>query len=256
MPHEDSQAGYLSANSSKAAAMILNGHYNYPGPKNAYVRAIPQEVDINERLNIGDLPAMPRPRVSEELFADESARTQCASLENLVISFDGPLNDLLADSQAKISQYAVELPSARARRTNPSGGPLCSGDAGASGHFPTPTLLSQEVEPGRGQPQPEHQVDGDKEASATSADPLACHANNIMRMAMDSTMLGSFCNDTISSSFSNVVDESIPGAAGERSFGEDDVARRAPSLRFLGATKVEISAHDLEMAVSDPLRLA
>lgn len=37
-------------------------------------------------------------------------------------------------------------------------------------------------------------------------DHLACHADNIMRMAVDSTMLGSTFNSSFSSSFSNSFD--------------------------------------------------
>lgn len=85
-------------------------------------------------------------------------------------------------------------------------------------------------------------------------DPLACHADNIMRMAMDSTMLGSFCNNSFSSNFSNVLDDSIirrpPGAADE-SLCES--SRKV--LDPLRAMKVEISAADLEQAINDPFRL-
>lgn len=42
-------------------------------------------------------------------------------------------------------------------------------------------------------------------------DHLACHADNIMKLAVDSTMLGSTFNSSISSSFSNTFNESMSG---------------------------------------------
>ncbi|KAM9903959.1 hypothetical protein OXX69_007746 [Metschnikowia pulcherrima] len=89
-------------------------------------------------------------------------------------------------------------------------------------------------------------------ANKSITDPLACHAENIMRMAMDSTMLNSFCNDTISSSFSNVLDESLAKIDGD-SFTEEN--KPVSSLNFSAAAKIEISAQDLEMAVKNPLQL-
>ncbi|KAM9894044.1 hypothetical protein OXX79_008957, partial [Metschnikowia pulcherrima] len=89
-------------------------------------------------------------------------------------------------------------------------------------------------------------------ANKSIADPLACHAENIMRMAMDSTMLNSFCNDTISSSFSNVLDESLAKIDGD-SFTEEN--KPVSSLNFSAAAKIEISAQDLEMAVKNPFQL-
>ncbi|KAM9909197.1 hypothetical protein OXX69_005663 [Metschnikowia pulcherrima] len=89
-------------------------------------------------------------------------------------------------------------------------------------------------------------------ANKSITDPLACHAENIMRMAMDSTMLNSFCNDTISSSFSNVLDESLAKTDGD-SLTEEN--KPVSSLNFSAAAKIEISAQDLEMAVKNPFQL-
>lgn len=85
------------------------------------------------------------------------------------------------------------------------------------------------------------------------ADPLACHANNILRMAMDTTMMGSFCNSSISLNFLNLVDESMYKLAEgiERSkLG----GKKSGLLNLHKAAKIEISAADLEDAINNPLR--
>lgn len=99
------------------------------------------------------------------------------------------------------------------------------------------------------------------DADKSIYDPLACHADNIMRMAMDSTMLGSFCNNSFSSNFSNLAEDSILGgkyhdilSESERSMTE--MGHKAPSslLAKQRAQKIEISAEELENAVNGSLR--
>lgn len=51
--------------------------------------------------------------------------------------------------------------------------------------------------------QPEEHHEDILDADLSDYDYLACHADNIMRMAVDSTMLGSTFNSSFSSSFSN-----------------------------------------------------
>jgi catabolite regulation protein CreA len=82
-------------------------------------------------------------------------------------------------------------------------------------------------------------------------DNLACHAENILRMAVDTTMLGS----TFNSSFSSINDSII----GKKDITEEDCDRsviellkskRNNLLKKLQATRIEISAEDLKNAVS------
>jgi len=82
-------------------------------------------------------------------------------------------------------------------------------------------------------------------------DHLACHAENILRMAVDSTMLGS----TFNSSFSSINDS----ITGKKDILEEDCdksiiellkSKRNNLLKKLQATRIEISAEDLKNAVS------
>lgn len=88
----------------------------------------------------------------------------------------------------------------------------------------------------------------------TDNDPLACHANNIMRMAMDTTMMGSFCNSSISLNFLNLVDESMHKVTegGDRS--RIGFKKGGGLLNLQKASKIEISAADLEDAINNPIR--
>lgn len=98
----------------------------------------------------------------------------------------------------------------------------------------------------------------EEDEEETSTDPLACHAENIMRMAMDSTMLGSF-NNSFSSTFSNLLEDSILGKKYPDVFHDHDdpdkslvKKKRSSLLDKQRATKVEISASDLQDAVNEP----
>lgn len=98
------------------------------------------------------------------------------------------------------------------------------------------------------------------EEADLSYDPLACHAENIMRMAMDSTMLGSF-NNSFNSTFSNLGEDSILGKRAGELHGDDPekslietMKKRWPGmLDKQRATKIEISADDLQNAVNEPI---
>lgn len=96
-------------------------------------------------------------------------------------------------------------------------------------------------------------------AEHSVVDPLACHADNIMRMAMDSTMLESFCNNSISSNFSNLLDDSIVGKRPPEIYEDKSISEHTKKptsvLDPQRARKVEISAEDLENAVNNPFRL-
>lgn len=83
-------------------------------------------------------------------------------------------------------------------------------------------------------------------------DNLACHAGHILRMAMDTTILGSSYNSTINLSFG--MNDSILGS--KRPLGNvldnlDDsmLGKRGQSLNTTKAMKIEISAEDLNNAI-------
>lgn len=86
----------------------------------------------------------------------------------------------------------------------------------------------------------------------TEEDNLACHAGHILRMAMDTTLLGSSYNSSMNSSFG--FNDSILGS--KRNIhdleGEESITRslkREHNLNTNKATKVEISAEDLNNAI-------
>ncbi|ODV78462.1 uncharacterized protein CANTADRAFT_6851 [Suhomyces tanzawaensis NRRL Y-17324] len=100
------------------------------------------------------------------------------------------------------------------------------------------------------------------EADESDYDHLACHADNIMRMAVDSTMLGSSFSSSFSNTFGN---DSVLGLQSkkkypdffndendsDRSILEGMKARWTSSLAKLKATKTTIDADDLQAAVAE-----
>lgn len=94
-------------------------------------------------------------------------------------------------------------------------------------------------------------------------DHLACHADNILRMAVDSTMLGSSFNGSFSSTFfAGGADDSIAALTRKDDIFHDDDADKSlleglknrwnsRTLAKLRATKIEINADDLNKAVND-----
>lgn len=99
-----------------------------------------------------------------------------------------------------------------------------------------------------------------EETDLSISDPLACHAENIMRMAMDSTMFGSFCNNSFSSTFSNLADDSVVGKKYPDVLTESDksmtesLQKPTSLLAKQRAQKIEISAEELREAVSESIR--
>ena len=100
-------------------------------------------------------------------------------------------------------------------------------------------------------------------ADDSEYDDLACHADNILRMAVDSTMLGSF-NGSISSSFSNTfANDSVLGIKMRKKYPDildDDIADKSllelrssrwNTLDRMKASKIEINAEDLQAAVNE-----
>ncbi|KAL7665710.1 hypothetical protein ABC855_g1303 [[Candida] zeylanoides] len=97
-----------------------------------------------------------------------------------------------------------------------------------------------------------------EDAVESSYDQLACHADNILRMAVDSTMLGSSYNTSLLSNYSLGPNDSMNGimARGahhgdpDRSLLELKRARRS-MLSIEKATKFEINADDIKEILGD-----
>ena len=87
-------------------------------------------------------------------------------------------------------------------------------------------------------------------------DHLACHGDTIMRMAVDSTMLGSSFNSTFSNTFAN--DSVLGGQKKYPDFFNDEDSDRSvleshkpkSTLAKLKAIRIEINAEDLQAAVN------
>lgn len=270
--------------------MFLGQHYNYPSPTKTTSASL-KEKETQRNLDIGILPPFPEPQAMAEPFSNQIAQHKSISQETLSIPVQDPLDDILSESQTHIRKYKVQLPSQQSpaqseinrteKHTNPETilghSPEKAGNSHNINYVPNtndgsdyPKIHQQKtplvpvIGPRRlsfGQISSTTPVSDTLEetvANKTNTDPLACHAENIMRMAMDSTMLGSFCNETISSSFSNILDESFLAKLEEKSFSEESEGgnkQKNNLLAFLKATKIDISAQDLEMAINDPLRL-
>ncbi|GEQ68965.1 hypothetical protein JCM33374_g2635 [Metschnikowia sp. JCM 33374] len=291
--------------------MSLTWNYSYPKPiKAAYPRSVSKDAEISDNLDVGILPSIPEPQLVSQpfggCFSDKSSLVQ----ENILMPFDQPLDDILAESQAQIKRYQIQLPSQKARgitshieashieasHINSYTHTQNTPPVAAQHHFETsnssPTMQNAPTNSNKqtntatqvsahfndiqeyassgefssnGDSTEKEEYDTpngvpeDITANRTAGDPLACHAQNIMRMAMDSTMLGSFCNDTILSNFSNVLDDSFLAKLEEKSFSEEEPHNQKPGKVPLSqprAMRFDISAKDLEMAISDPFRFS
>ncbi|KAK6455161.1 uncharacterized protein RJT20DRAFT_55187 [Scheffersomyces xylosifermentans] len=111
-------------------------------------------------------------------------------------------------------------------------------------------------------------IEPKKEVANTTADDseydlLACHADNIMRMAVDSTMLGSTFNGSFSSFNNTFANDSVLGIKSKKKFPDffvDDEADKSviedlkshwSGLDRSKATKIEINDDDLRAAVHE-----
>lgn len=102
----------------------------------------------------------------------------------------------------------------------------------------------------------EHKV-AESTADDSDFDPLACHAENIMRMAVDSTMMGSSFSLSFSSTFAN---DSMSKKKYPDFFTDDPESSVIEGLKTkwgkkslvtLRAAKIEINAADLQAAVEE-----
>lgn len=94
-------------------------------------------------------------------------------------------------------------------------------------------------------------------------DELACHADNILRMAVDSTMLGSSYNASLSSNYSVGPNDSMNGILSRKKnmevFDDNDPERSLLEIKKAKwgqlsrekATKIEINAEDLQNILGD-----
>lgn len=219
--------------------------------------------------------------------------------KSIIIPVEDPLDDILAESHQEMGRYTMVLPDTKTPElaklhSKPSHSLLLnrkrsrnilepisqrqldsSNNASVySGTSKSPTRHSVRVlsstlkKPNLREPTSEREStkkssNSEKlevdDANKSMGDPLACHADNIMRMAMDSTMLGSFYNNSFSSTFSNLADDSVLGRKYPDILGESDRSltdHRAPPpmLARLRAQKIDISAADLQEAVNGEIR--
>lgn len=104
--------------------------------------------------------------------------------------------------------------------------------------------------------------DDENVEESSDYDHLACHAGNIMRMAVDSTMLGSSYSDSFSTTFNNTFganDSALEPRRRYNDFLESDDADKSiiesmkskwnTSLNRLKAKKIDINADELKEAV-------
>lgn len=203
-------------------------HYAYPRPGSDPVTpASSRDAQIARNLDF-PLPEKPQPQPRSEPYVKQYNPGSPNTPESLHSLIEDPLDDVLEESRIRMLEHPIVLPS-RMNKTRLPSDMAC----------PPQIKNRSSLGPRRAsQPQRPKQVK-EKEES----DPLACHADNIMRMAMDTTMLGSFYNNSFSSNYSNM---------------DDSMMKRdglGPSLRLENAPKVEISAEDLEEAINSPFRL-
>lgn len=234
-------------------------------------QALPRDVQVNKDLEITVTFKETKPRAIREPYV-KYVRSNSNSPESINIPLDNPLDDILRSSKEAIDAYILDMPYTRLYQpAEPKTPPLKKKrshkvlETVANGKHnnvtsernskvrKTPVKTRQKESLQKSVLKLEHEkANEDEEANTSVQDPLACHAENIMRMAMDSTMMSSF-NNSFSSTFSNIHEDSIlnrKASEKENSFGISSKA--APLLNFLKSTVVEISASDLEQAVNEP----
>ncbi|PVH20213.1 hypothetical protein CXQ85_001996 [Candidozyma haemuli] len=229
--------------------------------------SLSRDAQVNRDLDINVRYSETKPSVAREPYV-KCFRSNENSPESIVVPQDNPLDDILGASQQAIEAYILDMPYTKMfTPAEPKTPPLNkkrsrkildgkkenkqAEDARVPKARKTPVKARQSLK--NSVLRQEHGKNNDQdEADVSIQDPLACHAENIMRMAMDSTMMSSF-NNSFSSTFSNLNEDSILGKRNldkENSFGPS--GRAAPVLDKSKSTLVEISASDLEQAVSEP----
>lgn len=187
------------------------------------------------------------------------------------LAMANPLDEILAHSRRKILSYELKLPYSQKQETAPgtkdnqqeSAAPTATqskifpkAQLAADVTSTSPSSIELQTSLFLKEPQNLTQLQKEqigRDSNDNENDPLACHANLIVRMAMDTTMMGSFCNSSISLNFLNLVDESMGKLedGNERSRTE---FKKGNLLNFQRAARVEISAADLEEAINNPIK--
>lgn len=239
--------------------------YVYPRPLADYGKSLNRNDSDPYTLASVEFAAT-KPNMISAPYFKSYASTK--SYTHMVIA--NPLDEILACSRKQILAYQLKLPYPSERKTATEQGFASSSDtvkehskilpkvehALKSSQSGPPSPSSIEIQVPSFLPEPKnfsHEPEQlPKSLDEEIADPLACHANNIVRMAMDTTMMGSFCNSSISLNFLNLVDESLHklGEGSERS----RPVKKGGLLNFQRAAKIEISAADLEDAINNPIR--
>ncbi|QRG36138.1 hypothetical protein FDK38_000468 [Candidozyma auris] len=225
------------------------------------IQALPRDVQVSRDLEIKVTYSVPQPIVTKEPYVKRAESAENTP-EAISIPQDDPLDDILSASQNAIEAYILDMPytkmhapaepktppplnkkrSRKILEQAPSGRELENAQRSAKVRkTPVKESLKKTVL------KQEHEKHHDDEQEISSKDQLACHAENIMRMAVDSTMLSSF-NNSFSSTFSNMHEDSLRRNDGDTSFP----GKAPPMLDKSGSTLVEISASDLEKAVNEP----
>lgn len=256
-----SNCGQLLLDSNPISFSIpsMSLHYTFPR-SNAIKPRLPglsREEQINKNLELQPLDAATTSHMCEEPYVGSFSCSNPNTPESLIIlSIDDPIDDIVRESRRQISLFKMHLPGGDGPlfSTSLAGAPLQESQPGGSDYeYPAVREIpAQGQQPAGSETQKNEQltaapdlkipvqIESGRKLSFSedlSLDPLACHADNIMRMAMDSTLAHSFL-----SNFSNLLDDT-----------HLEKSRRFPG--FSERSVVEISAADLENAVNDPFRL-
>lgn len=224
-------------------------------------KSFSRDAQVNRDLEIDVNFSETKPRVVREPYVKDFKSTD-NSPESIILPQDNPLDDILGASQQAIEAYILDMPytkmftppepktpeltkkrSRKILEAIPYEKKDNQGEYRASKSRKTPVKVKDLRNVA------DQAKSSGENVDTSTQDPLACHAENIMRMAMDSTMMSSF-NNSFSSTFSNLHEDSI---LGKRYHNKDNsLIGRAPVLDKQRSTLVEISALDLEQAVSEP----
>lgn len=217
-----------------------------------------KDAAISQNLEMGPSPPAVKPTASYEIYVKECSSASTTP-ESLRIPIDDPLDDILQASEAQLDAHILQLPSEyEAKQKIPTTMPELKIEKGkrhnhvlepletnlglnvVHGGTKTPVKGRRVISIKKSKGNLRQAIQKNTQREVFEEDPLACHAENIMRMAMDTTAFGSF-NNSFSSTFSNMLDE------------DSFIAKKGPSLNKDKATRIEINAQDLETAINDTL---
>lgn len=239
--------------------------YTFPrepsvGPE---IQPFSRDAQVSRDLDINVTYRETKPRVIREPYV-KSPRSIGSSPDSIILPQNNALDDILASSQQAIEAYILDMPHPKMFAPSEPKTPQLTKKRSRKVLEAVPFVkednADERIPKTRKTPvkakslknkvlEQAHVKHNDDEGDTSSQDPLACHAENIMRMAMDSTMMSSF-NNSFSSTFSNLNEDSILGKRNQNK--ENSFIGRNSNLDKQRSTMVEISALDLEQAVSEP----